>query len=299
MRLIADRQGIADEQLKKVQHDRKRKADTDDLVGAVRKRSRSVSSYSSTSVSTISTNLSRSPSPKPAVSQRTSHLGTSRTSAGDHKKMKSPDSSMSYSSNSSYTKHKKNAPSSRDRNAQDELDRAHSIEWEKSDRLRPDFTLELSRKRRRSRSSSMSYISDSSYDRRRRSRSINDFRRTRARRSKASPDIRGRDRWSRAPRSSRSNSMDRDEIARGRRSMTPIRVSRGNGIELPRGRREDENTRPGSQNDNDRYGSSFRDKESEYRRPPRPRPASPPRKQRSLSPFSKRVALTQAMNMGR
>lgn len=51
--------------------------------------------------------------------------------------------------------------------------------------------------------------------------------------------------------------------------------------------------------DNDRYGGSARDQDENVR-PTRPPPsAPPPRKERSLSPFSKRLLLTQAMNMGR
>lgn len=51
--------------------------------------------------------------------------------------------------------------------------------------------------------------------------------------------------------------------------------------------------------DNDRYGSSARGRDGDSRSE-RPQPnARPPRNERSLSPFSKRLALTQAMNMGR
>lgn len=51
--------------------------------------------------------------------------------------------------------------------------------------------------------------------------------------------------------------------------------------------------------DNDRYGSSARDRKENIRGT-RPQPNAPPqRKDRSLSPFSKRLALTQAMNIGR
>ena len=51
-------------------------------------------------------------------------------------------------------------------------------------------------------------------------------------------------------------------------------------------------------NDNDRYGSSARDRKENIRGTRLPPNALPQRKERSLSPFSKRLKLTQAMNMG-
>ena len=51
--------------------------------------------------------------------------------------------------------------------------------------------------------------------------------------------------------------------------------------------------------DNDRYGSSARDHRDDSKGTALFQQAPIPRKERSLSPFSKRLALTQAMNMGR
>ena len=142
---------------------------------------------------------------------------------------------------------------------------------------------------RRSSSSSMSYSSASSYERGDRSKSRD--RNTRRRRSSHSPGERGRRRGStrsrerRDPRRSRSMSFDHHGTARIARSPP--------GREAPR----DESMRDAREND--RYGGDVGgEKASEalrYRAPP----AAPPRKERSLSPFSKRLALTQAMNMGR
>lgn len=210
---------------------------------------------------------------------------------------------MSYSSDASHKRHRRRS-SDGDRALSGKLGSLSGLKGERSDKSRPGNTGVWTRKRRRSRSSSMSYTSDSSSSGKGRSKPIDNVRRTRPRRSTVSPDIRGRDRWSHAPRSSRrtpsrSNSMDRSQIARERRSMTPVRASRGDREEPTRAGRGNEVVTPRFGSDNDRYGSSFRTKEDGDRRPERPRPAPPPRKERSLSPFSKRVALTQAMNMGR
>lgn len=49
----------------------------------------------------------------------------------------------------------------------------------------------------------------------------------------------------------------------------------------------------------DRYAGSSRDKKHEDGRPSKSRQVPHPRREKSLSPFSKRLALTQAMNMGK
>ena len=55
------------------------------------------------------------------------------------------------------------------------------------------------------------------------------------------------------------------------------------------------------EDDHDRYGASSRFRDESFHKQKRPLENRPPpkRKERSLSPFSKRLALTQAMNMGR
>ncbi|KAL8914832.1 MAG: hypothetical protein Q9171_000668 [Xanthocarpia ochracea] len=304
--LTTGRTGVADEQLERIERDRKRKSHVDGLTHGTNKRSRSVSSHSSSSVSTISTNLSRSPSPKQATSHHKAYqTHDTANGTGRYKTRRSRDSSMSYSSEASFKRHRRAGSSDRDHAFPAKLGSASGLRGERNDNTSLGNTVASTRKRRRSYSSSMSYTSDSSFSGRQRSKPIDNVRRTRPRRSTVSPDTRGRDRWSRAPRSSRrtpsrSNSMDRSQVARERRSMTPVRASRGDGNEparAGRGKKEVVDARFGS--DNDRYGSSFRNREYDDRGAERPKPAPPPRKQRSLSPFSKRVALTQAMNMGR
>lgn len=309
MCLTGSRKGVADEQLAKIEEDRKHKAQVDDSPYGLRQRSKSVSSYSTNSVSTISTNMSRSPSPKrPArhrasldreAPQRTRPMDTSRSRGRI----------LSYMSDTSYDTDRDKLPRGRsqDPRSRRSVHNAHSSGRGRAhDSQRASPGLGSSRKRRRSRSSSLSYTSNSSDSSRQRYRVADDFRRTRPRRSSMSPDVRGRDRPSRAPppRSSRrtrsrSTSMNRSRIARERRSMTPDHARRAGGAEKPRSRPGFEIGQVGRLEDTDRYGSSFANKENDVRRPSKRTPTSPPRKGRSLSPFSKRLALTQAMNMGR
>ncbi|EAL90268.1 hypothetical protein V8F44DRAFT_487359 [Aspergillus fumigatus] len=146
-----------------------------------------------------------------------------------------------------------------------------------------------SRKRRYS--VSLSYHTDSSFSsggrQRSRSREWETDRNTRRRRRESSPEERGRPRnisedGSRRGRT-RSLSMDQSRIAKERLSATPdtvkgrhhpTRESRGN---LSRSRHLD------------------RQRDHAFSRPT----SGSARKERSLSPYSKRLALTQAMNMER
>lgn len=220
-------------------------------------------SYSSTSVSTISTRRSRSSSPLPSKVRR------SGASQGQQKR---EPLSMSFHNG---------------------VDR---------------------KRRRRSRSSSLSYTSESSFEKKGRRRTEQLDRNTRRRRSSISPEIRGRDMdyvGNRRTRS-RSDRRDRSQVARNRNSMTPALHTDGERAHVPepyRASRDQASMRNRGHrysNDNDRYGSSFRNQG----RPTidqRPHSGTEPsrndprfqRKERSLSPFSKRLALTQAMNMGR
>ena len=84
--------------------------------------------------------------------------------------------------------------------------------------------------------------------------------------------------------------MDRSKIARNRNSITPGVKSNHDRYASRRSQHARDYERRYS-NDDERYGR--RDE-----KPAQPIPA-PARKERSLSPFSKRLALTQAMNMGR
>lgn len=146
---------------------------------------------------------------------------------------------------------------------------------------------------RRSRSTSMSYSSDASSRRRRRNHSRHGDRNVRRRYSSISPDTRGRDRdlpgTKIKRRRSRSVSRDRGHIARNSRSMTPAsppsRDNSDGGERHTKVRREDEAC----------YNDGGYEKTNARAKGPAP---PPPRRERSLSPYSKRLALTQAMNMG-
>lgn len=285
--------------------DRKHKAELDDSPSGPRKPSRSTSSSPASSVSTISTNMSYSPPPKQAAGRRASSKRETFQSTGGVDVSRSRKRRMSSRSDSPFNRDPPKASGVRKsipqigQSVRSPYGRGRG---EDSDSGSVSPAIGSSRKRRRSRSSSMSYTSESMASGRRRYRSANDARRTRARRSSVSPDIRGRRRSSRVPRSSRrtrsrSNSMDKSQVARERRSLTRERAQRPYRIASPPIRSRAEKRQDRRSEDSDRYGSSFRDEEHEDRRPPRPVPASLPRKERSLSPFSKRLALTQAMNM--
>ena len=106
---------------------------------------------------------------------------------------------------------------------------------------------------------------------------------------------------------SRDDSMDRSRIARRRISMSSQKGSldRFNGYSkdnedyVDRSKRGYTHERDGRRRPDDRgrYGSSPRCDGSLGRNESTDRPPPPKRKERSLSPFSKRLALTQAMNV--
>ncbi|KAL2872171.1 zinc finger CCHC-type containing 10 [Aspergillus lucknowensis] len=140
-----------------------------------------------------------------------------------------------------------------------------------------------SRKRRHSDSSSG--YSVSSYSSRERSRTRSPERNIRRRRRESSPKERGRARdISRGDDHryrSRSHNIDRVQTTRARRSISPEEIAPRRGHTRP--------SHPGAQHTN------LYDKRRED---PMNHP-HPPRRERSLSPYSKRLALTQAMNIGR
>jgi hypothetical protein len=171
-----------------------------------------------------------------------------------------------------------------------------------------------SRKRQRSPSSSlMSYSSASSY-KGRRSASEGLNRNTRRKHGSSSPGERGRRRSrsrsiERKPnRYYRSRSIQLSRVARNRRSLTPEETTRdsySSGIRPDRRMRDRTPTKGDwsprlDHRDNDRYGSSNH-RVDENRLPRDTKRVRIPHaaRDRSLSPFSKRLALTQAMNMGR
>ncbi|RAK93664.1 hypothetical protein BO79DRAFT_186350 [Aspergillus costaricaensis CBS 115574] len=118
-------------------------------------------------------------------------------------------------------------------------------------------------------------------DSRSRSREWQGDRNTRRRRRESSPEERGRPRHLSRDRErrdrSRSQSVDHSRIARTRRSATP--------------EKRPERGYPASRNYGDGPSHSQKDGRGQGRAPPPPR-------ERSLSPYSKRLALTQSMNMG-
>ena len=262
-----------------------------------RKRSRSTSSSSSNSVSTISTNLSRSSSPKLAGLRHTGQSQVFSNLEVGRKRRRSRSSSISYTSDSSHGRRRK--------------DRPQEISIDRSDRKKPGKVdagrpLDLEHTQRGyPRSRSMSYDSRSSANKSRRKSSHTETRGKRRRHSSRSPVDRGRDRDFNSRRGSRrtrspSESRNRSEVIRNRKSMTPGLPTRqesgqDNGSRWP-GKVD---RRQSYSNDNDRYGSSARDRGENIREARPPPSAHHQREERSLSPFSKRLKLTQAMNMGR
>lgn len=299
-RLIEIRKGIADEVLgrKEEERGRKRKAEADEHVNGSRKRSRSTSSYSSNSVATISTNLSRSPSPKLSGLRHTGQSQVLSNLEVDRKRRRSRSSSISYISDSSHSRRR------RDRPREIGGDGYNGKGPSERDAGRPSAPERSQRDHTRTRS--MSFGSHSSMDKRRKQSSHSQTRGKRRRHSSRSPVDRGRDRDFNSKRGSRrtrspSDSRDRSEVIRNRKSMTP-------GLPAKQKSRKDNDSqwpehhpnvdrRQSYSNDNDRYGSSARDR-NENIRSTRPPPNALQRKERSLSPFSKRLKLTQAMNMG-
>ncbi|KAJ6150855.1 hypothetical protein N7470_007449 [Penicillium chermesinum] len=136
-----------------------------------------------------------------------------------------------------------------------------------------------SKSRKRRYSDSADSYSGSSYasEDRQRSRSRTDERNIRRRRRENSPDERGRHMTSErhGTRSRRSHSIDQSRIAKGRRSLTP----------------------DAKYHDSERRAYRARDSPSrtqQARSKPAPRGRPEPR-ERSMSPYSKRLALTQSV----
>lgn len=293
------RKGVADEQLAKIEQQRK---DDAHRGSSQPRRSASVSSWSSDSVSTISTNMSRSPSPTRIKKQKPTGPQTRTRNTRHTGSITSRGSSVSYSSTSSGEKGRPRVPLGRPlhRTLKETSRRHHEYGTSRSgDRVKADIASESTRKRKRSHSSESPYS-----DHRRTVSREHNARHTRPRRSKASPDSRGRDRWSGTKRTdrrarSRSNSMDRSRVARERRSMTPGRASGWESNATVKPKHDTARGQGRYSTNDDHHGCSHRDKKQEDGRPSKSRQVPHPRRERSLSPFSKRLAITQAMNMGR
>lgn len=295
--LTCSREGIADEELakKETERGRKRKLEEDDGATDHGKSSRS---SSQSSISTISTNKSRSLSP---VQRHGTHTGQSQMMAdlevtGKHRH-RSLSTSMSYSSSSEYSRH----------------GHRHSPHRRHSDRRRPSAgrteskvsNLDHRKAQQQRRSSRYSSTSDSAQQGRRRRRLPSIDRGKRRRRASKSPNARGRERGSYEKMNSRrthspSQSRDRSLVTRHRKSMTPRIPSDGVG-----GLQEQHRWSQSSRENRSSHGE-YRDRQTNNvaSRTKIARPESPQRnrtelrKERSLSPFSKRVALTQAMSRG-
>jgi len=315
--LTALRKGVADEELakKEAKRGRMRRAGECSNLHVSRKRSRSISSSSSTSVSTISTNLSRSPTPRHTSRHATrGYHGSGRHSQAVfsqdtvHKRRRSSSMSTTSYASESLVDRRCNHRSRNEGHHRHSSSSPDPRRGERDPRMMSRPRSVTRKRRRSSSSSSLSYTSVSSHEGRRREVSMNEHRNTRRRRSLISPERRGRDRGhdGRSIRRtrSRSNSMDRSQVARNRQSMTPGATSNGAKDRNRKGTGtqghqplKDRDRR--FSNDDDRYGSSFRDGNTDDFRRNRPLSSPPPRRERSLSPFSKRLALTQAMNMGR
>ena len=301
--LTVHRKGIADEELAKKEEERGRKRKADEFVdlNGSRKRSRSISSYSSTSVSTISTNLSRSLSPKNVGHDHTGQSQLLSNLEVDRNRGRSS-STMSYTSDSSPDRRRGGHSRSQGRRASFQEQPASPNANGRERHLRERSTNRPMSPNRRiySRSRSMSYTSESSFDRRRRKDSHGEDRSKRRRHSSRSPDGRGRERDFYSKRGSRrtkspSESRDRSQVIRNRKSMTPGLPAQHDRSRLQSHRHSIDRSQSYLK-DNDRYGSSARDQDENTKGI---RKISPPRRrQRSLSPYSKRIALTQAMNMG-
>ena len=274
--LTVIRKGIADEELARKAAERGRKRKIDD-VG----RSPSMSTHSSTSVSTISTARSSSRSP---VHAGKNHTGQSQMMSNLEvgRKRRRSISSMSYDSHSSYERRRRNSSSERE-------------SWSRK-APGPNGRITARRRQSRSRSSSGEIC-----NRTRREPSEDPDRSKRRRRASISPGYRGRNidghkSWGSRRTKSPSDSRDRSQVLRNRKSMTPGVPSKPS--KNPRGHGRPSFDRHSSySDDHERYGGSARKLSGDTADSgPSHHHREHPRK-RSLSPFSKRLALTQAMNM--
>ena len=299
--LTARRKGVADEELakKEAERGRKRKFEEEDDGGG---RSRSSgSSYSS--VSTISTNKSQSPSPDRG---RLRHTGQSQLMMGmeiDHPARRSPGSAMSYSSASADQRDRRHESPERKSNGQRKIS-AGSRNPRKDQNNVPGKNLTRnSNVRQRAARRSLSYDSDSPNDSSHRKSAPNGDGGKRRRRASRSPDDRGRgrdfydkkgSRWTHSP----GRSKDRSLLTRYRKSMTPV---------LPSDDYDGRSARPISSNHMNTKGMHAADS-ADQGYSARRRDENTPmmrthngnayrKKERSLSPYSKRIALTQAMNI--
>ena len=295
--LIRRREGVADEELakKEAERGRKRKLEEDDEQDGYGKVSRSSRSLSLSSVSTISTNKSRSASREPV---NTGHTGQSQLMSGleiNHHSPHSSNSSMSYASDHAYGSRTRRQSYDKPRHSQADRPKSRSLR-ERDINQPPKW------KRRSSRSPSITseFSNESS-----KYRPPSTDRSKRRRRASQSPDDRGRGResdgrWGSRRTHSPSRSRDRSLVTRYRKSMTPGLPS--NGGENPYQQRRPSDSRfEGDKSYERQYNNAGRPqtRNTGYQQGSGQRSYAQQRRERSLSPYSKRLALTQAMNMNR
>ena len=291
------RGGVADAELakKKAERGRKRKAGEDADESYSKKRSRSILSDSSDSASTISTDLSHSPSRRVIDGVHTGQSQLLSTLGLDRKRRRSRSISSSYTSHSSRSEPLRGQ--SHDRVEDGALQRENGVSG-------ADKVIGTDRRHRRhSRYSFVSSNSEMSGDGRRVGASNGADRSKRRRHSSRSPVDRGRDRAldrKQPNRRTRSplESRDRSQVARARKSMTPALSRRDDGsIHEDYARIAN----PGNiiSTDNHHFENSSHGRPDHIRSDRQQPDAQHQRDRRSLSPFSKRLVLTQAMNMGR
>ena len=299
--LTVGRTGVADEQLARREEERGRKRKLDDVgpLDRSRKRSRSesASSYSSDSVPTISTNNSRDSSPR---HPREDHTGNSQLLSNlqmSAKRRRSRSASMSSASDSLHRMRRKgdefrNSEINGHRNQEGRYDGYASLVKSRDSRIRRAL---------RSRSTSCESNASSRCVHKRSSHD-DDGRGKRRRHSSRSPMDRGRDRNNHDDQRHRrtrsfSESRDRSQVTRNRKSMTPAYPSTESFAYRQPQRGSNGRNFEYSEN-NERYGDGAMDRDNRDMRPQQAPHVPYSRRDRSLSPFSKRLALTQAMNRG-
>lgn len=300
------RKGVADEQLAKIEQERGRKRERpEEATGFTRKpnRSQSTSSSSSTSVATISTNASRSPrigrETQPQLDRRLSS-SKARMETPERKRRRSISSDGSFPSDlepnrrgpdmasirSTRRKIGDHSPLMRGRRRSRTDSRSRHTSYSSSsqslERIRPGRSSEWKTKLE-SDSTTGSYKTGPN------SRRDNPKLNSRRQNLKA-----GSSPPRRKARQKRTRSPEMEESERRAANPTSMRRPRDRSFSSDNlGRRRYSDV-------DERYGTSVKVNERFAGRVPQDgKPVRAPPRERSLSPFSKRLALTQAMNAGR
>ncbi len=305
------RKGVADEQLAKIEQERGRRHErSEEATESIRKlnHSRSTSSSSSASVATISTNDSRSPPisrGRESQSQSDRRLSSFKAhmETSERKRRRSISSDGSFPSDLEPNRGGSNVASTRStrrkigdhsplmrgrrRSRTDSRSRhtSYSSGSRSLERIRPGRGSER-KPRLETDNTAGSYKTDPDSQPLRRDSSDPNIRRQLLRDGSSSP--------SRKSRQKRMRSPEMEESQRKAINSTSMRRPRDRSFSSDNlGRRRYSDV-------DERYGSSVKVNERFAGRVPQDRKTfrEPPR-ERSLSPFSKRLALTQAMNAGR